>query len=269
MHPNIFCSEMLSWMIEIWMKAHLISDIICYIVNLWCPKCFFTMNDKYYWARQIELVALNTILSVLCVCLHLTTAPHLLADISIQQIPHVRRGDLISSYRLGSWLVASFDFLCTNFMMYFYIILKNDRRRENLHGSTWISLDNFAQKSPWTLFHMLKTWHKIMIFLCGQIETKEGILIWTVLHRSVSYCVSMDLYVMNPSTSYVIEGIFQTIHYRFTMQSSRSSVKVSHSHHQKIVTMMLCITLFNWVMGLGGIGNMPCKVLDLYLMDAC
>ena len=37
MHPNN-CSMKLSWMIETWMKSHLVSDTNYNIVNLWCPK---------------------------------------------------------------------------------------------------------------------------------------------------------------------------------------------------------------------------------------
>ena len=47
--PNIFlsatCDETLSWMIEIWMKNHLVNDSVCNIVNLQSPKKF-TRNDK-------------------------------------------------------------------------------------------------------------------------------------------------------------------------------------------------------------------------------
>ena len=32
------CDELLSWMIEIWMKNHLVSDRNCNIVNLQCPN---------------------------------------------------------------------------------------------------------------------------------------------------------------------------------------------------------------------------------------
>ena len=57
MYPNIFYSEMLSWVIEIWMKSHLVSVLLQGMTNT-------TEQDK------IELVALNTIFSVLCVCLY-------------------------------------------------------------------------------------------------------------------------------------------------------------------------------------------------------
>ena len=39
------CDEMLSWMIEIWMKNHLVSGSNCNTVILWSPKRF-TRDDK-------------------------------------------------------------------------------------------------------------------------------------------------------------------------------------------------------------------------------
>ena len=39
------CDEILSWMIEIWMKIHLVSDFICNTLNLKSPK-LLTRNDK-------------------------------------------------------------------------------------------------------------------------------------------------------------------------------------------------------------------------------
>jgi hypothetical protein len=37
--------EILTWMIEDWMRNHLLSDINCNIVNLWSSK-IFTRNDN-------------------------------------------------------------------------------------------------------------------------------------------------------------------------------------------------------------------------------
>jgi hypothetical protein len=39
------CDEILSWMIEFWMKTHLISDNDCNIVNLSYPQKI-TRNDR-------------------------------------------------------------------------------------------------------------------------------------------------------------------------------------------------------------------------------
>ena len=40
------CAKILSWMIEIWMENHLVSDSNCNTVNLQSPSKF-TRNDKY------------------------------------------------------------------------------------------------------------------------------------------------------------------------------------------------------------------------------
>jgi hypothetical protein len=37
LHPSIFVISYLSWMIEVWMKTHLVSDKNHNIVNLQCP----------------------------------------------------------------------------------------------------------------------------------------------------------------------------------------------------------------------------------------
>ena len=37
LHPNIFVIRYLSWMIEVWMKNHLVSDKNHSIANLQCP----------------------------------------------------------------------------------------------------------------------------------------------------------------------------------------------------------------------------------------
>ena len=36
-NPTFSCDETLSWMIEIWMKIHLVSDNNCNTVNLYSP----------------------------------------------------------------------------------------------------------------------------------------------------------------------------------------------------------------------------------------
>ena len=41
-----FCIEVLSWMIEIWMNDHLVSDDNCNIVNLKCPVLFTRMTSN-------------------------------------------------------------------------------------------------------------------------------------------------------------------------------------------------------------------------------
>ena len=79
------CNVILSWMIKIWMKIHSISDCNCNVVSIYCPSFLLgiflqEVTNIYrstlsvggitravynqYWARQIEVVTLNTILSV-------------------------------------------------------------------------------------------------------------------------------------------------------------------------------------------------------------
>ena len=40
------CNEMLSWMIEIWMRNHLVSDINCNIVNVILPNKLQRMTNN-------------------------------------------------------------------------------------------------------------------------------------------------------------------------------------------------------------------------------
>ena len=42
---SVTCEEIFSWMIENWMKKHMVSDSYCNIVNLQSPKKF-TRNNK-------------------------------------------------------------------------------------------------------------------------------------------------------------------------------------------------------------------------------
>ena len=48
--PNLLlsstCDEILSWMIEIWMKTQLVSDSNCNIVNLYSPKKLQGMTNN-------------------------------------------------------------------------------------------------------------------------------------------------------------------------------------------------------------------------------
>ena len=46
----VACDEILSWVIEIWMKNHLVNEGICNIVRLYYPQNF-TRNDKYCWVN--------------------------------------------------------------------------------------------------------------------------------------------------------------------------------------------------------------------------
>ena len=71
-HLSSICYEMLSWMIEIWVKSYLVSDSNCNVINLESPKKLqimknnvgltFSVGDTILlskisnWARQLELV---------------------------------------------------------------------------------------------------------------------------------------------------------------------------------------------------------------------
>ena len=71
-HLSSICYEMLSWMIEIWVKSYLVSDSNCNVINLESPKNLqimknnvgltFSVGDTILlskisnWARQLELV---------------------------------------------------------------------------------------------------------------------------------------------------------------------------------------------------------------------
>lgn len=51
MQPINLCSEVMSWIIEIWTENHLVSDIFCNIVNIFMPE-FFLQE----WQRMLDSI---------------------------------------------------------------------------------------------------------------------------------------------------------------------------------------------------------------------
>ena len=58
-----FCIEILSWMTEIWMENHLVSDSKCNIVNLECPKSS-TRNEKIMSGSHLVSMTLHGRLTI-------------------------------------------------------------------------------------------------------------------------------------------------------------------------------------------------------------